>query len=64
MSGQLFLHAVQRAHCELGVTRNDRAIAEAVVAETRDDICGLLVQNLRDDADPVRVGDVAALKVE
>lgn len=67
-SGLVVINAGDKAGVRIGMvfhlSRNDRGIGEAVVAETRDDICGLLVQNLHGEADLIRVGDVAALKVE
>ena len=67
-SGLVVLNAGDRAGVRIGmacrISRSERGVAEAVVAETRDDIAGLLVQSLQDEANPVRVGDLAALKVE
>ncbi len=38
------------------------ALAEAMVADVRPDICGVFVQRLENDNNPVRFNDTASLK--
>ncbi|NNC86992.1 MAG: hypothetical protein HKN82_00875 [Akkermansiaceae bacterium] len=67
-SGLVVINAGNKAGVRIGmvfrVSRSDRGIAEAVVAETRENISGLLVQSQQDESNPVRVGDRAVLNVE
>ena len=67
-SGLLVLNVGERAGARIGMIfklqRGERLIGEAVVAETRDSISGLLIQHIEDETNPVRLGDIAALKVE
>ena len=44
--------------------RGEDVIGEAIVALTETDVAGLLVQSLTDQSNPVRLQDVAALKVD
>ena len=67
-TGLLVVNAGDKAGVLIGmvfrINRGDREVAEAVVVETRRNIAGLLIQNLQDENNPVRLGDIAALKVE
>ncbi len=67
-TGLLVMNAGDKAGALIGmvfrINRGDRQLAEAVVVETRRHIAGLLIQNLEDENNPVRLGDIAALKVE
>ncbi len=67
-SGLLVLNVGEQAGARIGMIfklqRGERLIGEAVVAETRDSISGLLIQHIEDETNPVRLGDIAALKVE
>lgn len=44
------------------IMRGDQIVAEAMVAETRPDICGVFVQRLENENNPVRFNDTASLK--
>jgi hypothetical protein len=44
------------------VFRNDNKVAEALIADTRDDVSALLVTRLENNANPVRRGDRVILK--
>ncbi len=67
-SGLLVLNVGEKAGARIGMVfrleRGERLVGEAVVAETRDVISGLLIQHLEDETNPARLGDIAALKVE
>ncbi len=67
-SGLLVLNVGEKVGARIGMIfkleRGELPVAEAVVTETRNTISGLLVQHLEDETNPVRLGDIAALKVE
>lgn len=67
-SGLIVLNIGEKAGSRIGMIfqlkRGERPVGEAVVAETRDSISGLLIQRLEDETNPARLGDIAALKVE
>ena len=67
-SGLLVLNVGERAGAKIGmvfeIRRNEQLIADAVVAETRENISGLLVQHLVNDLDPIQRGDKASLKTQ
>ena len=46
------------------ITRGGDPVGEAMVALTRRDVCGLFVQKLENEDNPVRFGDIASLKVQ
>ena len=44
------------------IMRGEVMVAEAMVADVRPDICGVFVQKLQNDNNPVRFNDTASLK--
>jgi len=66
-SGMLVLNIGSKANVKVGmpfrVMRGERHIAEAIVAEVRPDVSGVLVQKLINKEQPVRVGDSASVKI-
>lgn len=67
-TGLLVVNAGDKAGALIGmvfrIMHGEQQVGEAVVVETRRNISGLLIQNLEDENNPVRLGDIAALKVE
>lgn len=67
-SGLLVLNVGERAGARIGmvfeIRRNEQLVADAVIAETRENLSGLLVQNLIDENNPVQLGDLASLKTQ
>jgi hypothetical protein len=67
-SGLIVVNIGEKAGARIGMTfqikRGGTAIGEAVVALTEKDVSGLLIQSLTDQTNPVRLQDVAALKVD
>ena len=67
-SGLLVINAGARAGVKIGmvfeVKRGEELLADAVVAETRNSISGLLLQRVHNDSNPVQLGDLASLKVQ
>ena len=67
-TGLLVVNAGDKAGALIGmvfcIKRGERELGEAIVVDTRPHIAGLLIQNLQDENNPVRLGDIAALKVE
>lgn len=65
-SGLVVLNVGEKENARIGmvfnIMRGDDVIAEAMVAETRPDICGVFVQRLEKDDNPVRFDDTASLK--
>ena len=67
-SGLLVMTAGSEAGVKIGmvfeVKRGEDLVADAVVAETRDAISGLLLQKLYNDQNPVQLGDLTSLKIQ
>jgi len=67
-SGLLILNVGEQAGAKIGmvfeITRGQELVADAVIAETRDNLSGLLVQRLFNEAVPVQLGDLASLKTQ
>lgn len=67
-SGLLVINAGERAGVKIGmvfeVKRGDGVVADAVVAETREGIAGLLLQRLYNNENPVQLGDLTSLKIQ
>jgi hypothetical protein len=67
-SGLMVLNIGEKAGARIGmifhIKRGETAIGRAVVALTEKDVSGLLIQSLTDQTNPVRLQDVAALKVD
>ncbi|MDA0765710.1 MAG: hypothetical protein O3A87_02740 [Verrucomicrobia bacterium] len=67
-SGLVVLNIGEKAGSRIGmvfqIKRGETVIGEAVVALTDKDVSGLLVQTITDQNNPVRLHDVAALKVD
>ena len=67
-SGLLVINAGSRAGVKIGmvfeIKRGENLVADAVVAETRDGISGLLLQRLYQDNNPVQLGDLSSLKIQ
>ena len=67
-SGLIVINVGEKAGTRIGMVfnlkRGEDAIGEAIVALTENDVAGLLVQSLTDQSNPVRLQDVAALKVD
>jgi hypothetical protein len=67
-SGLLILNVGEQAGAKIGmvfeITRGQERVADAVIAETRDNLSGLLVQRLFNEAVPVQLGDLASLKTQ
>ena len=67
-SGMIVLNVGENENARIGfvfnIMRGDQLIGEAMVTDIRSDICGLFVQRLENDNDPVRFGDIASLKAE
>lgn len=67
-SGMLVLNVGEKENARIGfvfnIMRGDELIGQAMVTDTRADICGLFVQSLENDDNPVRFGDIASLKVD
>lgn len=65
-SGLVVLNVGDRENARIGmvfnIMRGDNLIGEAMVAETRSDICGVFVQRLENENNPVRFDDTASLK--
>jgi hypothetical protein len=67
-SGLIVVNTGEKAGARIGmifqIKRGDTVIGDAVVALTEKDVSGLLIQSLTDQTNPVRLQDVAALKVD
>lgn len=67
-SGLIVVNTGEKAGARIGMIfqlkRGDTVIGDAVVALTEQDVSGLLVQSTIDQNNPVRLHDVAALKVD
>lgn len=67
-SGLVVLNIGEKAGARIGMVfelkRGETPVGEGVVALTEKDVSGLLVQSLTDQNNPVRLQDVAALKVD
>ena len=65
-SGLVVLNVGEKEQARIGmifnIMRGDQVVAEAIVAETRADICGVFVQRLENENNPVRFNDTASLK--
>ena len=65
-SGLVVLNVGARENARIGmifnIRRGDQLVAEAMVADVRPDICGVFVQRLEKDDNPVRFNDTASLK--
>ena len=65
-SGLVVLNVGEKENARIGmvfnIMRGDRSVAEAMVAETRPDVCGVFVQRLENENNPVRFNDTASLK--
>ncbi len=65
-SGLVVLNVGAKENARIGmvfsIMRGDQAVAEAMVADVRPDICGVFVQRLENDNNPVRFNDTASLK--
>ena len=65
-SGLVVLNVGARKNARIGmifnIMRGDQLVAEAMVADVRPDICGVFVQRLENDSNPVRFNDTAFLK--
>ena len=65
-SGLVVLNVGAKENARIGmvfsIMRGDQVVAEAMVADVRPDICGVFVQRLENDNNPVRFNDTASLK--
>lgn len=65
-SGLVVINVGDRQKARIGmhfnIMRGDQFIAEAMVAETRPDCCGVFIQRLENDNNPVRFNDTASQK--
>ena len=65
-SGLVVLNVGAKENARIGmvfnIMRGDQMVAEAMVADVRPDICGVFVQRLENDNNPVRFNDTASLK--
>tara|TARA_B100000963_G_scaffold136296_1_gene118596 strand:+ start:5301 stop:6005 length:705 start_codon:yes stop_codon:yes gene_type:complete len=65
-SGLVVLNVGAKEDARIGmvfnIMRGDLMVAEAMVADVRPDICGVFVQKLQNDNNPVRFNDTASLK--
>jgi hypothetical protein len=65
-SGLIVLNVGEKEQAAIGmhfnIMRGDKLIAEAMVAETRSDFCGVFVQRLENENNPVRFNDTASRK--
>jgi len=65
-SGLVVLNVGTKENARIGmvfnIMRGDQLVAEAMVADVRPDICGVFVQQLENDNNPVRFNDTASLK--
>ena len=65
-SGLVVLNVGAKEDARIGmvfnIMRGDVMVAEAMVADVRPDICGVFVQKLQNDNNPVRFNDTASLK--
>ncbi|MCH2063134.1 MAG: hypothetical protein MK194_05365 [Roseibacillus sp.] len=65
-SGLVVLNVGAKENARIGmvfsIMRGDQVVAEAMVADVRPDICGVFVQRLENDNNPVRFNDSASLK--
>ena len=65
-SGLVVLNVGSKENARIGmvfnIMRGDLMVAEAMVADVRPDICGVFVQKLQNDNNPVRFNDTASLK--
>ena len=65
-SGLVVLNVGARENARIGmvfnIMRGDLMVGEAMVADVRPDICGVFVQKLQNDNNPVRFNDTASLK--
>ena len=65
-SGLVVLNVGAKENARIGmvfnIMRGDQMVAEAMVADVRPDICGVFVQRLANDNNPVRFNDTASLK--
>ena len=65
-SGLVVLNVGDKEKARIGmvfnIMRGDQLVAEAMVADTRPDICGVFVQRLENENNPVRFNDTASLK--
>jgi hypothetical protein len=65
-SGLVVLNVGDQENARIGmvfnIMRGDEFIAEAMVAETRKDFCGVFVQRLENENNQVRFNDTASLK--
>ncbi len=65
-SGVVVLNVGEREGARIGyrftIMRGDQFIAEAMVADTEEDVCGVFVQRLENENNPVRFNDIASLK--
>ncbi|NRB26788.1 MAG: hypothetical protein HRU37_03805 [Roseibacillus sp.] len=65
-SGLVVLNVGTKENARIGmvfnIMRGDQVVAEAMVADVRPDICGVFVQRLENDNNPVRFNDTASLK--
>ena len=65
-SGLVVLNVGAKENARIGmvfnIMRGAQMVAEAMVADVRPDICGVFVQRLENDNNPVRFNDTASLK--
>ena len=65
-SGLVVLNVGTKENARIGmifnIMRGDQVVAEAMVADVRPDICGVFVQQLQNENNPVRFNDTASLK--
>jgi hypothetical protein len=65
-TGLVVLNVGEKEQARIGmvfqIMRGEQLVGEAMVAETRPDLCGVFVQKLEDENNPVRFNDTASLK--
>jgi len=65
-SGLVVLNVGEKQEARIGlvfrITRGGDPVGEGMVALTREDVCGIFIQKLENEAEPVRFGDLASLK--
>ncbi|NIP92859.1 MAG: hypothetical protein GWO24_05090, partial [Akkermansiaceae bacterium] len=65
-SGLVVLNVGEKENTRIGmvfnIMRGEEFIGEVMVADTRPDVCGVFVQKLENENNPVRFGDIASLK--
>jgi len=65
-SGLVVLNVGEKEKTRIGmvfnIMRGEEFIGEVMVADTRPNVCGVFVQKLENEKNPVRFGDIASLK--